>query len=360
MVCTVLFCILLLSLPYSSRADNGLGVCLRQVFFGQDVYNDPYTPNERIVSKLYSGSHRYNAFYGRDTDGNGLETLVPANDGFINLSDFFNGGNSNENEATSSSSSTKPTPESTSTPTPTSLESTSSSEHESSSSETSSKEENGATGSPSQEPSGKAYTCKSEFIDFSQSDAMSKFSFVWCPQNAIQTDNSVKWVLTQACGTTMVYPWDFKQGRVEARIRIGAGSGVVTALLLLGPPPSDEIDFEWVGKDTTSVQTMYYYQAHRVVAMPLVFTVDQANGQDLSNTFQNYAIELHEDKVEWFFNGKSIRVLQKENKYFPSDATRARMGIWDGTQTSGWAGTVDWSKGQFTAEMQWFNFTPFC
>ncbi|KAJ2672584.1 putative glycosidase CRH2 [Coemansia sp. RSA 1085] len=360
-------------MPYRGIADS-LGVCLREVFFGQDVY-EPYTPSERILSK--HGSRRP-TLRERST-GDGLETLIAANGGFINLSDFFNGKQPAEAE-TSSAKPTEtalPTTESTSSEHETSSGASSehgtssgaSSEHGTSSetspehetsSEASSEDQTGTTGSPSQEPDGKSYTCKSEFIDFSQRDAMSKFSFVWCPQNAIQTENSVKWVLTQSCGTTMVYPWDFRQGRIEARIRIGAGSGVVTALLLLGPPPSDEIDFEWVGKDTTSVQTMYYYQAHRVVAMPLVFTVDQPNEQDLSTTFQNYAIELHEDKVEWFFNGKSIRVLQKENKYFPADATRARMGIWDGSQTSGWAGTVDWSQGQFTAEMQWFNFTPFC
>ncbi|KAJ2454665.1 putative glycosidase CRH2 [Coemansia sp. RSA 2336] len=345
--------ILLLCLPYGGRADS-LGVCLREVFFGQDVY-EPYTPNERILSK-----HSRPTLRERNTK-DGLETLIDANDGFINLSDFFNGRQPSEPTTSASAS-----PESTSTRHETSTEASTeretsteaSTEHETSSE--SSSNEAGATGTPSQEPDGKSYTCKSEFVDFSRPDAMSKFSFVWCPQNAIQTENSVKWVLTQSCGTTMVYPWDFKQGRIEARVRIGAGSGVVTALLLLGPPPSDEIDFEWVGKDTTSVQTMYYYQAHRLVPVPLVFTVDQADKQDLSTTFQNYAIELHEDKVEWFFNGKSIRVLQKENKYFPADATRARMGIWDGSQTSGWAGTVDWSQGQFTAEMQWFNFTPFC
>ncbi|KAJ2718652.1 Glutamate decarboxylase 2 [Coemansia sp. Benny D115] len=219
----------------------------------------------------------------------------------------------------------------------------------------------GTTGTYSQEPSDFAYTCKSEFVDFSKSDAMSKFSFVWCPQNAYQTDNSVVWRLTPECGTTMVYPWDFHYGKIEARIRIGPGSGVVTAMILMGPPPADEIDFEWVGKDLTHVQTMYYVQSHRIDNIPRVYGVDQQGQGDLSTTFQNYAIELKEDTVTWFLNGEALPfVLKRDSRGFPTYANRARLGIWDGTQTSGWAGTVDWSQGPFTAEMMWFNFTPYC
>ncbi|KAJ2682565.1 hypothetical protein H4R19_007108, partial [Coemansia spiralis] len=74
----------------------------------------------------------------------------------------------------------------------------------------------------------------------------------------------------------------------------------------------------------------------------------------------NYAIELNKDSVKWYLNNRLIRTLPKNSAEFPSDASRARMGIWDGTQTGGWAGTVDWNKGPITAEMQWFNFTPYC
>ncbi|KAJ2354223.1 putative glycosidase CRH2 [Coemansia sp. RSA 2618] len=278
-----------------SRAEGGFGVCLREIFFGQDVYGEPYTPYERVFARAQSPTRTHRYLLERDS-----------------ADDADPGAGS------------------------------------------------GVSGTYSQEPSDKAYTCKSEFVDFSKSDAMSKFSYVWCPENAQQSDNSVVWTLTQSCGTTMVYPWDFHQGRAEARIRIGAGAGVVTAMLLLGPAPSDEIDFEWVGQDTTHVQTMYYYQAHRVEAMPQVFGVSQQGNKDLSTSFQNYAIELLEDSIKWYLNGQLIRTLPKSNSYFPSDATRARMGIWDGSQTSGWAGTVDWGKGPFTAEMQWFNFTPYC
>ncbi|KAJ2828838.1 putative glycosidase CRH2 [Coemansia erecta] len=363
-----------------SRAEGGFGVCLREIFFGQDVYGEPYTPYERVFARAQSPTRTHRYLLERDSADDGLQTIIAAGSGAIDLSQFFaavnannnnnnnNGGSSSSSSSSSISSSSHTTTTSASSQASSSSSSSSESMSASNSSEKASETTevadpgagSGVSGTYSQEPSDKAYTCKSEFVDFSKSDAMSKFSYVWCPENAQQSDNSVVWTLTQSCGTTMVYPWDFHQGRAEARIRIGAGAGVVTAMLLLGPAPSDEIDFEWVGQDTTHVQTMYYYQAHRVEAMPQVFGVSQQGNKDLSTSFQNYAIELLEDSIKWYLNGQLIRTLPKSNSYFPSDATRARMGIWNGSQTSGWAGTVDWGKGPFTAEMQWFNFTPYC
>ncbi|KAJ1800576.1 putative glycosidase CRH2 [Coemansia sp. RSA 2399] len=278
-----------------------------------------------------------------------MVTVIAPGSGQVNLADMTSAASSNSNVATSTAQATESSQSTAAT-----------SESAASSSSASSALSSGnVSGTYSQEPSGREYTCTSEYIDFSNSDAMSKFDFVWCPENAYQTENSVVWRLTESCGTTMVYPWDFYYGKIEARVRMGGGSGVVTAMLLLGPAPSDEIDLEWVGKDTTHVQTMYYVQAHRVDDLPEVFGASQTSG-DLSTTFQDYAIELNEDSVKWYLNGILLRTLEKGTQEFPSDASRARMGIWDGSQTSGWAGTVDWSQGPFTAEMQWFNFTPYC
>ncbi|KAJ2613288.1 CRH- protein [Coemansia sp. RSA 1365] len=333
-----------------------------------DVYREAYSPGVRIVGRSLSAARGSRKLYERDAT-EGLEVLIQAGSGPINLADLSGsaatnqgvGGGSNnaqETPASSSSSSDNPSDETSSAD---STKSDSSTEDSDSASLVPEANSNAITsGTYSQEPSDRIYTCKSEYIDFSQSDAMSKFSFVWCPQNAYQTQNSVVWKLTQECGTTMVYPWDFHYGRIEARVRIGAGSGVVTALLLLGPAPSDEIDFEWVGQDLTHVQTMYYVQAHRVDATSQAFGVSQHKDSDLSTTYQDYAIELRKDSVKWYLNGGLLRTLNKGADEFPSDASRARMGIWDGSQTGGWAGSVDWNKGPFTAEMQWFNFTPYC
>ncbi|KAJ2618852.1 putative glycosidase CRH2, partial [Coemansia spiralis] len=329
------------------------GICLREIFFGQDTNGGPFSPRQRLgVMDLSQPIRELDQLYLRDSGDNGLVTVIGPGSGQVNLADLTTAAGSNQ-QSTSSPSSTSV---SSILQTASSHAVTSTTSTITSTSPTSSASENAPVAivdaTYSQESTGRQYTCQRAFIDFSSSDAMSKFSFVWCPQNAYQTDNSVVWKLTSECGMTMVYPWDFHYGKIEGRIRIGAGSGVVTAMLLLGPAPSDEIDFEWVGKDITHVQTMYYVQAHRVDNLPEVFGVSQQGGGDLSTTFQDYAIELTEDSVKWYLNGQVLRTLGKDSQEFPSDASRARMGIWDGTQTGGWAGAVDWSQGPFTAEMQ--------
>ncbi|KAJ2156844.1 putative glycosidase CRH2, partial [Coemansia sp. RSA 552] len=321
-------------------------------------------------------AHASERLLARDNALEGLEVIIAAGSGSINLSGLLGGGAADSNAGSDSGGSdsggngndgsesggngngggpgalpTAQDPGSTAEDDDAAEKSASSTDSAPENTDAEEKEGTATSGTFSQEPDDKVYTCQSEYVDFSESDAMSKFSFVWCPENAYQTQNSVVWRLTQECGTTMVYPKDFHYGRIEARIRIGGGSGVVTALLLIGPPPSDEIDFEWVGKDLTHVQTMYYVQAHRVDPLPEVFGVSQGSNKDLSTSFQDYAIELREDSVKWFLNGNLLRTLKKGSREFPSDATRAKMGIWDGTQTSGWAGAVDWGGGPFTAEM---------
>ncbi|KAJ2237671.1 transglycosylase [Coemansia sp. RSA 1722] len=349
-----------------------LGICLKDLVFGQDAGNLPFTPREAIsFRKARQPMAMPGNLYERDAI-DGLEVVIAAGGGLIDISNINGvGSSSNSNQGSGAGSNSQSSAATTTHSTTSALASSSSSvaSHSESSSEKQAESTpsdvdlpSTASGIYSQEPQDLVYTCNSEYIDFSQGGAMDKFSFVWCPQNAYQTGDSVVWRLTQECGTTMVYPWDFHYGKIEGRIRIGGGSGVVTSMLLLGPAPSDEIDFEWVGKATTQTQTMYYVQSHRVDVLPQVFESRQQDGSsaDLSSLFQNYAVELNRDNVKWYINGKVVRTLPKTSDDFPTYASRARMGIWDGTQTSGWAGTVDWSHGPFTAEMQWFNFTPYC
>ncbi|KAJ2780752.1 putative glycosidase CRH2 [Coemansia interrupta] len=368
-----LLSLLALSATLAPAVRGELGTCLREIILGQDSDIESLTPKNVIgFGRAYRKPVQiHDNLVERDGSSGGLQVVIAAGGGLIDISDITGIGTSNNNNnnnnnsgASSSISSPNATPASTTEAQSTSTTSSSSTAAASttSSTDTDSNEVGAAiaSGSYSQEPTELVYTCKSEFIDFSTQGAMDKFSFVWCPQNAYQTSNSVVWRLTRECGTTMVYPWDFHYGKIEGRIRIGPTSGVVTSMLLLGPAPSDEIDFEWVGRNTDQVQTMYYVQSHRVDPLPQVFVIDQQGGGDLSTTFHDYAIELNSDSVKWYFDGVLRRTLNKGSQEFPTYASRGRMGIWDGTQTSGWAGTVDWSLGPFTAEMQWFNFTPYC
>ncbi|KAJ1918213.1 hypothetical protein H4219_002770 [Mycoemilia scoparia] len=205
-------------------------------------------------------------------------------------------------------------------------------------------------------------TCNEETIDFSQESSLDQVNLSWCPHNTYIKDGAMHWRLTQECGTTVLYPKTLKYGKVEGRIKSAAGSGVVTAFLLIGPAPSDEIDFEWVGKSTDSVQSMYYVLAHAIDVNPQMHrAMNGSSAADMTSTYHNYALELKEDEVNWYLDGTKVRSIKNSPPTpFPSSANQVRMGIWDGTHTSGWAGAVDWSKGPFEASIQWLKFTPYC
>ncbi|KAJ2076387.1 hypothetical protein H4R24_005721 [Coemansia sp. RSA 988] len=198
-------------------------------------------------------------------------------------------------------------------------------------------------------------------IDFSDPSALNKLTAEWCAQNTYQVNNVLVWRLTPECGTTVVYPHDIQYGKVEGRIRIAKGSGVVTTILLAGPAPSDEIDWEWVGKDTWTAQSMYFVKGQRVDPNAQFVHTPGDIAQDMSASFHNYAIEINKESINWYIDDWLTRTLPKVSGVpFPSDASRIRMGVWDGTQSGDWAGTTDWRNSPFTAEMQWLKITPYC
>ncbi|KAI8318851.1 concanavalin A-like lectin/glucanase [Martensiomyces pterosporus] len=352
--------------------EGWLGTCLNDIFFGQDTDSGPTNPMRLGLSAMSFPMQIQEQFYQRDVLDGALETVIAAGSGPINFSDLYGVGNSGGNSGNSNSANASSNKQSTAHPSTATATSTSTSTNQSLptsisttaiATPTTTTTSSNSNDTYSGDTSTGTFTCKSAYIDFSDPTALSKFTIDWCPQNAYQTNNSVVWRLTPDCGTTMIYPHDFHYGKIEGHIRISSGSGVVTTMILLGPPPSDEIDLEWVGKDTTTVQTMYYVQSERVAdSIPGAFKIGGpgAGDGDMSTSFHDYAIELNKDSIKWYIDGQMCRELRKTGNQFPTNASRARMGIWDGTQTSGWAGTVDWSKGPFTAEMKWFRFTPYC
>ncbi|OMH80852.1 putative glycosidase crf1 [Zancudomyces culisetae] len=205
------------------------------------------------------------------------------------------------------------------------------------------------------------YTCQSVFLDFTKPETLSKVSVDWCPQNAVITSDGLKMELNSNCGTTLVYPYSIKTGKIEASIKMAPGSGAVTALVLAGPPPSDELDIEFVGKDVTSFQSMYFVRAQRYQLSPILHTATGSSSNDLSTVFNTYSMELLSNAVNWGVNGNIVRTLGKiSDDTFPYQANKLRFGVWDGTNTNGWAGTIDWSSGPKIGYIKWIKITPYC
>ncbi len=125
--------------------------------------------------------------------------------------------------------------------------------------------------------------------------------------------------------------------------------------------PWDEIDIEFLGKDTTKVQFNYF--ANGVGEHEHMYDL----GFDASEEFHNYGFRWAETYITWFVDGKPVYRIDKANvaagESFPKTAGRILMNYWAGapddpTDASG-KGTAEGWMGKFagpdgkTADYQW-------
>ncbi|XP_030457405.2 uncharacterized protein LOC115678205 [Syzygium oleosum] len=132
----------------------------------------------------------------------------------------------------------------------------------------------------------------------------------------------------------------FRYGTFSALIQCPRGntSGLNFNLYLSsleGDKSQDEIDFEFLGKDMTIVQTNY-------------FTAGTGNreeihdlGFDCSDGFHEYAIKWDKEYIEWVIDGKLVRrVERKEGENFPDKPMFLYASIWDASyiDNASWTG----------------------
>ncbi|KAM5555096.1 putative xyloglucan endotransglucosylase/hydrolase protein 27 [Rosa sericea] len=124
-------------------------------------------------------------------------------------------------------------------------------------------------------------------------------------------------------------PTRFLYGTFSSLIQCARGntSGLNFNLYLSsleGDKSQDEIDFEFLGKDMTIVQTNYYTEG----------TGNKEEIHDLgfncSEGFHEYVIKWSKDEIEWFIDGKMVRrVERKEGEGFPNKPMYLYSSVWD-------------------------------
>lgn len=141
-----------------------------------------------------------------------------------------------------------------------------------------------------------------------------------------------------ACGEIQTHA-RFGYGIYEARIKTGTGSGLNAAFFTyIGPvhkKPHDEIDFEFLLKDTTKVQLNYYVagQGNHEALIPL-------NGTSNSG-FNDYAFVWEPGQMHWYINGNLVHQTSDAD-VLPSNRQKIYFSLW-GSDTF-----VDW-MGPFSA-----------
>ncbi len=120
--------------------------------------------------------------------------------------------------------------------------------------------------------------------------------------------------------------------------------------------PWDEIDIEFLGKDTTKVQFNYF--ADGTGGHEHMYDL----GFDASEEFHNYGFRWAENYITWFVDGKPVYRVDKANikagEAFPKTAGRVLMNYWAGAPgfgdntAEGWMGKFE-GPDQKTADYQW-------
>ncbi|KAI0877434.1 concanavalin A-like lectin/glucanase domain-containing protein [Hypoxylon argillaceum] len=144
-------------------------------------------------------------------------------------------------------------------------------------------------------------------------------------------------------------------GKVDVEVIAAPGTGIVTSVVLQSDD-RDEIDWEWIGSDTTEVQTNYFGKGDDS-------TFDRGGFSDVANpqsTIHTYTIDWTKDYVHWIIDGNLVRELKyadaKSGTRFPQTPCQLKLGTWVAGSSTAPEGTVEWaggladfSKGPFTA-----------
>lgn len=139
-------------------------------------------------------------------------------------------------------------------------------------------------------------------------------------------------------------------GYYETEMKPIKNDGVVSSFFTYTGPtdsnPWDEIDIEFLGKDTTKVQFNY-------------FTDSKGNheylcdlGFDASEGFHKYGFKWEADKITWYVDGEAVYTADKD---IPSTPGKIMMNAWPGTGVDSWLKAYD-GNGPLTAEYRSVKF----
>ncbi|HAQ0041365.1 TPA: family 16 glycosylhydrolase, partial [Enterococcus faecium] len=146
---------------------------------------------------------------------------------------------------------------------------------------------------------------------------------------------------------------NFHYGLYEVNMKPIKNDGVVSSFFTYTGPsennPWDEIDIEFLGKDTTGVQFNY-------------FTNGLGNkeyyhnlGFDASEAFHTYAFEWLPDSITWFVDGEKIYTATEN---IPQTPGKIMMNVWPGTGVDSWLNPFDGTV-PLKAEYDWIKFTQY-
>ena len=142
----------------------------------------------------------------------------------------------------------------------------------------------------------------------------------------------------------------FGFGMYETRMKPIKNDGVVSSFFTYTGPSEDtvwdEIDIEFLGKDTTKVQFNYYTNGEGGHE----FLYDL--GFDASESFHTYGFDWEKDYITWYVDLKPVYTAKKDIPQVPG---QIMMNVWPGIGVDDWLKSFD-GNGPLTAEYDYLSY----
>ncbi|KAL8690227.1 MAG: hypothetical protein Q9218_004278 [Villophora microphyllina] len=136
--------------------------------------------------------------------------------------------------------------------------------------------------------------------------------------------------------------WYIMFGHVEFKIKPAPGVGIVSSAVLQSDD-LDEIDWEWLGGDSSQVQSNYFGKGQTTTWNRGAFHANPNNQAD----FHTYTIDWTANQIAWQIDGKTVRTLSPNDAQgqYPQTPMMIKIGAWSGGDPSNAPGTVAWAGG---------------
>ncbi|MFS0657085.1 beta-glucanase [Bacillus sp. 179-C3.3 HS] len=140
-------------------------------------------------------------------------------------------------------------------------------------------------------------------------------------------------------------------GLYEVSMKPAKNVGIVSSFFTYTGPtdgtPWDEIDIEFLGKDTTKVQFNYYTNGvgnhEKIVNL----------GFDAANSYHTYAFDWQPNSIKWYVDGQLKHTATTQ---IPKTPGKIMMNLWNGVGVDEWLGSYNGATPLF-AHYDWVRYT---